>query len=391
MRKISAQYVFTSSGRPLKRGIVITDSDNTIIDVEDTRGEIPEKAGTEFYNGIIIPGLVNCHSHLELSHLNNTIAAGTGLADFIASVRERREAETDIIISSARKADNEMYSDGIVACGDISNNSLTFKIKSDSSISYLTLIEVFGINPFKAQKRISEALETAAAAAVAGLDYHLTPHAVYSVSQTLFALIKQYISSSSITSLHFLESPDERELVSLRRGRLAESYRSLGITPDQLDTTGSHIEAALILAHMTGRLILVHNTCITADEINALKDTGNIWFCLCPSSNMHISGVMPPVTLLRTASDHIVIGTDSLASTQRLSILGEMRLLHEAAPDIPLDEIIRWGTINGARALNMSDIFGSVEPGKRPGLLLIEPVDLARMRLLPWSRVRRLL
>lgn len=391
MRKISAQYIFTSSGRPLKRGVVSVSDDNTIIDVEDTGGNLAESASTEFYNGIIIPGLVNCHTHLELSHMHDLLPSGGGLADFVMSVRERRETVTSEVLEAAAKADAGMFAEGIVLCGDISNNALTFNIKKKSQISYITFIEVFGINPEGAQKRISEAEEVAAAAVAAGLPHHITPHAVYSVSQKLFTLIKQHISPASLTSLHFLESPDERELVSHRRGRLAESYRAFGVTPGSLDAPASHTEAALQLARLTGQLILVHNTCITSDEISTLKNEDNAWFCLCPSSNMRISGTMPPVSLLRSASDNIVTGTDSLASTDRLSVLNELRLLQEASPEIPLDEIIRWGTINGARALNMADTFGSIEPGKKPGLLLIEQADLLSMRLLPGSRVRRLL
>lgn len=391
MRKISAQYIFTSSGKPLNRGVITVGDDNTIIDVEDTGGSLTESAGTEFYNGIIIPGLVNCHSHLELSHMRDTISAGGGLADFVMSVRERRGAEASQVMAAAMKADSEMVSEGIVLCGDISNNALTFSIKSKSLIDYITFIEVFGINPSGADRRMSEAMEVAAAATAAGLRHHITPHAVYSVSQSLFALIKQHISPASLTSLHFLESPDERELVSRRRGRLAESYRVFGVTSDRLDTPAGHTQAAQELACITGRLILVHNTCITADEINTLKNKNNTWFCLCPSSNMRISGIMPPVRLLRSASDHIVTGTDSLASADRLSILDELKLLNDAAPEIPLEEIITWGTINGARALNMADTCGSIEPGKKPGLLLVEQADLSSMRLLPASRVRRLL
>jgi cytosine/adenosine deaminase-related metal-dependent hydrolase len=391
MRRISAQYIFTSSGKPLKRGVITVSDDNTITYVEDTGGNLTENAATEFYNGIIIPGLVNCHTHLELSHLHGAFTEGGGLADFVLSVRDRREADATWVLAEAAKADADMAAEGIVLCGDISNNALTFSIKGKSPINYITFIEVFGINPAAAGKRIAEAMDVSAAAVAAGLRHHITPHAVYSVSQTLFALIKQHISPASLTSLHFHESPDERELVSHRRGHLAESYRDFGVTPDRLDTPVSHTDAAMELARMTGQLILVHNTCITANEINTLKNEGNIWFCLCPSSNKRISGIMPPVRLLKNASDRIVTGTDSLASADRLSILNELRLLHDAAPEIPLDEIIRWGTINGARALNMADTLGSIEPGKKPGLLLIEQADLRSMHLTPASRVRRLL
>lgn len=391
MRRISAQYLFTSCGKPLKRGVVTVAEDNTIVSVEDNGGDFSEKAKTEFYNGIIIPGLVNCHTHLELSHMAGALPAGGGLADFITSVREQREALPEEIVAAVKKGDGELADEGIVACGDISNNSLSFSVKRNSRVDYLTFIEVFGIDPGKAQKRIDGAVALAAAAAAAGLPHHITPHAVYSVSRRLLTLTEQHISPASVTSLHFLESPDERDLVSRRRGRLADSYLSLGVTPEMIDTHESHLAAALELSHLTAQLILVHNTFITAAEIQSLKQAGNVWFCLCPSSNIRISATMPPVRLLREASDRIVTGTDSLASTDRLSILNEMRLLHDAMPEIPLDEIINWGTINGAKALGKGDMIGSIESGKKPGLLLVENTDLQSLRLTPESRVRRLL
>ncbi len=367
MRKVSAQYVFTSAGKPLRRGVVTVDSDNTIHSVEDTGGDLDEKADIEFYNGIIIPGLVNCHAHLELSHMRGVIPAGRGLTRFIDAIKVGREAGTTDIIRAAQLADREMYSEGITICGDISNNALTVRTKSDSLISYVTFTEVFGINPLAARRRMTEAEKVEAAVKAAGLRSYITPHAVYSMSSSLYELIKEKISGSSVTSLHFLESASERKM------------------------TGRHIETALELAGKTSHLILVHNTVIRENELNALAVADNIWYCLCPSSNMRISGIMPPVKLIRQASDRIVVGTDSLASADHLSILGELRLLHEAAPDLALDEIIRWGTINGARALKMEDTAGSIEPGKKPGLMLIETLDLPALRLLPGSRVHRLL
>jgi len=352
---------------PLRRGVVTAGSDGTILSVEDTGGDLAEKPGTEFYNGIIIPGLVNCHSHLELSHMHNTLPAGGGLTEFITGVRQHRDADTEEILSAASDADNEMYREGVVACGDISNNSLTFNIKSVSFIRYLTFIEVFGLDPSLATGRIDQALSLVSEAKAAGLPCHITPHGVYSVSEPLFRMIREHIGSSSVTSLHFLESDDERKMAQ------------------------GHIETAVSLSKLTSTLILVHNTVITEEELQKLVSVPNVWFCLCPSSNLHISGKMPPVELLGKASAHVVTGTDSLASTSHLSILGELKLLQEAAPAIPLDEIIRWATINGAQALKMDGALGSIEPGKKPGLLLIEEVDLARLRLLPDSRVRRLL
>jgi cytosine/adenosine deaminase-related metal-dependent hydrolase len=367
MRRLSAQYIFSSAGPPLKRGIVTAADDGTILSVEDTGGNPGESAATEFYNGIIIPGLVNCHSHLELSHMRGAFPAGRGLRGFIDHMQKQRGADREVIAAAAERADDEMFSAGIVACGDISNNDVSFAVKGNSQIRYHTFIEVFGSDPLVANTRISEAGKLSAAAAAAGLSFSISPHAVYSMSEPLFRLIMKQISPNSLVSFHFLESDDERQM----------AY--------------DHLEKALRLAGICSQLLLVHNTVIKPDEVTSLAAAGNTWFCLCPSSNLHITGTMPPAALLSEVTDRIVTGTDSLASTGHLNILDELRLLHEAAPLLPLHEIVRWGTINGARVLGMTDTLGSLEPGKKPGILLVEDADLVSLRLLPGSRVRRLL
>jgi cytosine/adenosine deaminase-related metal-dependent hydrolase len=367
MRKISAQYLLTSSGKPLKRGVITAGDDGTIVSVEDTGGSLKESARTEFYNGIIIPGLVNCHNHLELSHLGGQIPAGGGLQQFITAVRGQRAAEPRDIAAAAEKAEKMMMSEGTVACGDISNGIASFEIKERSSIEWITFIEVFGSDPLIAAARISEALAVSSAAESSGLKHHITPHSLYSSSEELFSHILSHIAPESILSLHFLESDEERKM------------------------TDDHASRALALAARCRRLILVHNTVITRTEAELMAAAGNTWFCLCPSSNLQITNTPPPAHLLREVTGRIVIGTDSLASNNSLSILTEMRLLHDAAPELPLGEIIRWGTLNGAMALGLEETLGSLEPGKRPGLLLLEPVDLHRLRLLPETRVRRLL
>lgn len=367
VRKISAQYLFTSAGKPLRRGIVTVAGDGTVTGVEDTGGSLRESASTEFYNGVVIPGFVNCHSHLELSHMRGLIPAGGGLSDFIVSVRNRREASDDEIMAAAGKADIEMHSGGVVACGDISNSPVTAGIKSKSPIRYITFAEAFGLDPAVAEARMQRALEVCREIRRHGLQAHVTPHSLYSLSLPLSQLIKEHIPADSIISLHFLESDDER--------RMAKG----------------HADAALDLSGLASRLLLVHNTVITRDEAVKTASAGNTWFCLCPSSNIHISGKMPPAAMLREVTRRIAVGTDSLASTDRLSMIRELLLLQEAVPGITAEELIRWGTINGAMALKCDDTLGSIEPGKRPGLLLVEPFDLQNMRLLPESRVRRLL
>jgi cytosine/adenosine deaminase-related metal-dependent hydrolase len=100
---------------------------------------------------------------------------------------------------------------------------------------------------------------------------------------------------------------------------------------------------------------------------------------------------MPPVELLKDEKCEITLGTDSLASNNRLDILGELKTLQLSIPSLSLEELIEWATINGARALNMQETFGKIETGRKPGLLLLENVDLQNMKLLPESFVSRLI
>ena len=108
MKKISAQYIFTNAGKPLKRGIIKTDDNGVILEVEDTGGLNEERRSVEFYNGVIVPGFVNCHCHLELSHLRGLAKKGSGLSEFIHQVRSTRDQDSDSIQKAAEKADEEM-------------------------------------------------------------------------------------------------------------------------------------------------------------------------------------------------------------------------------------------------------------------------------------------
>ena len=144
MKRFAAQYIVTNSGPPLKRAVITTEDDGTIISIEDTEGDLKEKHSIEFYNGIIIPGFVNCHCHLELSHMKGYTAKGIGLGGFIQQIRSTRDTNEKVLVSSVYSADNHMFDEGIVLCADVCNTSDSFKIKKESRIRYINLLEVFG-------------------------------------------------------------------------------------------------------------------------------------------------------------------------------------------------------------------------------------------------------
>jgi cytosine/adenosine deaminase-related metal-dependent hydrolase len=390
MKRFSAQYIITNTGPLLKRAIVNAEDDGTIISIEETKGDLAEKQNVEFYNGIIVPGFVNCHCHLELSHMKGAIAEGGGLGFFIEQVRGTREDSKENISTSLYRADNEMYRAGIVLCADICNTSDTFNLKKESRIKYLNLLEVFGIDPDKARRRIDEISDVAKTAEKMKMSYSFVPHSTYSMSLSLLRLLKEITKNNKVTSIHFLETPAEKSFLADHSGALILSYIRSGLLPARLDTVKSHADAVLNEITQSGNLILVHNTFADRETISLVKKRGNIYWCLCPNSNYYIEKELAPVNLLLEEGCEIVIGTDSLASNTKLDVLSELITLQAHFPSLALEDLVAWGTINGARALGADNDFGKIEPGKRPGLLVLQNVDLVNMKLLPDSYVTRL-
>lgn len=390
MKHFSAQYIFTNEGPPLKRGIVSVKSDGTIAGVEDSGGNLSERESAEFHNGIIIPGLVNCHCHLELSHMKGRFVPGSGLAEFLKNFRTKRENGNETMLFSAAEADREMYSGGVVLCADICNTRMTFDIKKKSRIKYISLLEVFGLQPEKAGRRMDEVLQLAGIARDYNLPFSIVPHAAYSISLTLFRLLKEATENNRITSLHFMETEAEKSFLKYYDGPLMESYRDSELLPENQEIVSDHAEAVLEEVTPSGNLILVHNTFADRTTIKKVRKRENLYWCLCPRANMYIEDHVPPVDLLTGEGCRIVIGTDSLASNDSLDILAELKVLQAHFPEIPLAELVRWATLNGATALRQENTYGSIRRGKKPGLLLLQDVDLQNMRLLPETRVRRL-
>ncbi len=391
MKHFAAQYIITNSGPPLKRAVVSAEDDGTIISIEDTGGELSEKHSTEFYNGIIIPGFVNCHCHLELSHMKSQIPKETGLGAFIGQIRNTRNDDKDTITTSAFNADKDMLKEGIVLCADVCNTSGSFKIKKESSLSYINLLEVFGLDPDKAEKRINDIMKVAETANEMRLPYSLVPHSAYSMSLSLFSLLKNKSLNNKVTSIHFMESAGEEAFLKNQTGTLMSSYRKAGLLPSRLEIARCHADVINNEITGSGNLILVHNLYTDKDTIGSVKGRENLYWCLCPDSNLYIENKLPPVNMLLENGCTIVIGTDSLASNSNLSILEELKTLQLHFPGLSIEELILWATLNGAKALNEEERFGKIEKGKKPGLLLLQDIDLQNMKLLPESSVSRLI
>jgi cytosine/adenosine deaminase-related metal-dependent hydrolase len=397
MHKLSAHYIITGTGTVLEKGIVILSDDGTVRDIIDTKGELDEMANVEFYSGVLIPGFVNAHCHLELSHLRNVFSEKTGLPGFLKNVIAHRNPEENWVIDQAQKADFEMQNNGVVAVGDISNADTTFKLKSQSKIVYHTFIEALGFSPSRAEKAFDWARYCFDEAHSLGLRASIVPHAPYSISKELFEKIAEFaVNNQSILSIHNQESRDEDDLFRTGSG---ETFRHLKenllIDMSFFKPTGkSALESIINWLPKDNKLLLVHNIRTCQSDIDLIAKTRslqNTWFVLCPDSNLYIEDSLPDIKLLFQNKLQICIGTDSLSSNHHLSMLEEMKTIQSNFPEIPLAEIVTWATRNGAGALEMCDWAGTIEPGKKPGINLLTGMDLEHLRLLAHSKVKKLI
>ena len=326
MRRISSHLLSTPFG--LEPGRVVTLSDDgTIIDIS-TPEHLDREAGVEFFPGVIVPGFFNAHCHLELSHLRGTIPPEGG---FEAFVRGMKAAPREGGEEAAAFWDARMWAEGVSAVADICNGESTFELKRRSPIRYHSFREIFG-----------------AGAVVPENVPDLTPHSLYSLDKSTFARIVE--SSSGLLSIHFMESAFE---VADPAERLTEL-----VPPDR-------------------PVMLVHNCLVTQREIDIVMEhfTAPVTWVLCPGSNRYISGLTPPVDLLRRNGLRIAVGTDSLASNDRLSMVRELSLLG----DVPLAELLGWAAAD------------TIEVGRSPGLVLLTGVDFEKMALTDSTKSRRII
>lgn len=373
LRRIASHRLLLPDSTLLPSPLVTVAADGRILSVESVR-DVDRREGVEFYAGLLVPGFVNAHCHLELSHLGGAVPRGCGFAGFARAMGAARGRFTDgERFAAADAAAAAMWHEGVAAVGDISNGPSSFAVKASSPLRFRSWIELFGL-----AVRDAGHLRPL-------LDYpntSLTPHSVYSVQDAPFREI--CAEGSGPLSIHFMESAGEAELFA-GRGELAEWYAAQGWSCDFLGY-GMPAERIVECVPAGRSVVLVHDCHVTQLDIDLIMShfTAPVWWCMCPRSNDYISGLRPPVELLRRNGLNICIGTDSMASNDSLSMLEEVRALR----GMPLAEALTAATRGGALALGFDEL-GAVEPGRRPGLAVISGVDFETMTLRDTAAARR--
>ena len=338
-----------------------------------------------YYEGVICPGFVNVHCHLELSHLKGLVPEHTSLIPFLRSIPQHRNDFTvEQKLEARHQALNELVANGVVAVGDIANTTDTLDLRTKGALHFHTFIESIGFIEANANRSFGFSdttfnafLEQASSGKIQRQS--ITPHAPYSVSGSLFGLIDTH-EEGSLVSIHNQESREENKFYEKKEGAVRELLAGLGIDDSLFVPTGkTSLQSYGEWLSPSHPLILVHNTYSTeADVVFAKLGRPDVFWCLCPNANLYIENSLPDVQMLMANDCMICVGTDSLASNHQLCVLSELFTLKEHFTNLSWETLINWGTFNGAKALQMDSEIGSFEQGKYPGLLLINGLDSGR-------------
>ncbi len=402
-RKFTANNIFDGYRFLSPQKVLITKQNGVVEDIVSLKDAGDD---VEFLHGIICPGFINAHCHVELSHLKNIIPQKTGLVDFVLKIITQRHFEEEKILAAIETAENEMLQNGIVAVGDICNTAYTIAQKKKQKLHYHNFIEVSGFVPALAHQRFdnAKAILSEFLSTTSNQQSTISPHAPYSVSKQLFQLINKE-TAGQIISIHNQETIAEEDFIKNKSGDFLKLYQQLNIDIEFYKPSGkSSLQTWLPYFNNHQSKILVHNVTTTKEAIKLTKDirhqTSNIQhqltinhhpstlhFCLCPNANLYITNTLPNVKMLVENNCNIILGTDSLASNTQLNILEEIKTLQKYFPEIELAIMLQWATSNGATALQMDKKLGSFKKGKQPGVVLIEGVQNLQVNENSFSKI----
>jgi cytosine/adenosine deaminase-related metal-dependent hydrolase len=365
MRFLTADYLYPLCTVPIKKGVLQVTDEGEILAVFEHRSEAPQEK-LEIFKGILCPGFVNVHCHLELSHLLGKAEKGKGFLDFVAAIQQRNECTKEEIQVAIEKAEQQMIANGIVAVGDICNTNDTLLQKQKANLEYYNFIETFAVHEDRIDAVFSQAMELREEFRNAGQQATIVPHAPYSVPPRLMCKIgTSFDEKDAILSIHNQETKEENELFIAKSGKFSTWLKSINASSSiWLDRDKS---TDILQELGDNKILLVHNTFTKKEEL-----TGN-YYCTCPKANLYIENALPDYSIFDT--DKLCVGTDSLASNDSLSILEELLVVQENT-NFDMNTLLKIASKNGAEALGFENL-GTFEKGKIPGVNLV--VELSKI------------
>ena len=363
MRFLTADYLFPLYIAPLKEGVLQISNDGQVIAIYKNRSEVPQDK-LEVFEGLLCPGFVNAHCHLELSHLKGNAEKGKGFLEFSNIIRQRDKYSDTAKQQAIKKAEQEMITNGIVGVGDICNTSDTIEQKQKENLKYYNFIETFGVDVNKLDVVFSQAMELKNEFRAAGQKVSIVPHAPYSVPPVLMSKINNsFDEKDELLTIHMQETKEENQLFENTKGAFFTWLNRMKANESIWENRTKSTDILQELGNK--KILLVHNTFAKKEDMT------DHYYCTCPKANLYIENALPDYSIF--ATDKLCVGTDSLASNDTLSILEELIVIQKNS-NFDMNTLLKIACKNGARALGFAHL-GTFEKGKTPGVNLIKSFD----------------
>jgi len=356
-----AGWVMQSPGSWLADGTV-TVAQGNVVEVESTPGTTAS-TNIDHGPGVIMPGLVNAHTHLSLSALSGKIEMGEGFLTWVRKLVEiRRNLPPDAVTAAMEAAVNRLRESGVALVGEFGPHIPVAPALAAAGIAGTIWLEFLG----------NEQNLPPLPPPVGEVDFSYAGHAPHTASPSLLRHIKEIDRRLGRPfALHLAESKEEMEFLATGQGDWADFLKEMGRDFSDWGCWGRRpVELAARLGLLDGDTLAVHCLLVTPEEVQLLARSGS-HLCLCPRSNWSLHGRLPDIPALLEAGFAPALGTDSLASTESLSMFDEMRFVAGRYSMLSPDTILAMATVNGARVLGRPDL-GIISPGQTARLIYVD-------------------
>jgi cytosine/adenosine deaminase-related metal-dependent hydrolase len=372
-----AAWVLPIDARPVRDGWVTIDGGRVVALGDGVPRDGVREANLG--NVAVMPGLINAHTHLELSYLRDRVAPSSSFTTWASQIiAERRRPEQPAeatVVSAIEAAIDESLRCGTAVVGDISNTLAPFAPLAASPLAGVLFWEIIGFRVEKPDELIAQAVSRLKTLRAADrLRVSLSAHAPYSVAPRLFQSIKKAVGQMPLvpSSVHLAEGAEEVELMATGGGPWQALMKAIGAWNVEWKPPGvSPVRYLADLGFLDDRVLAVHGVQMSNEDLGVLKERG-VTLVTCPRSNGHTGAGVPPIEDFYASGVPIAIGTDSLASAPDLSVFAEVATLHALAPSIPAAALLESATRRGAHALGFAADFGTIAAGKRARLLAVD-------------------
>lgn len=377
MQCFSASWLLPITSPPIPNGALMIDNDR-IVDVgprEVLKRRHPSAPETSFKHGVILPGVINAHTHLELSVMQGHVPDGLPFSEWAYRVITERASYDELAtITACRDGIGQLIDCGTVGVGDIANHgNVSLPLLESSGLSAHVFHEVTGFQDAVAESRFDEFHRRWSTIAPSFVSHSITPHALYSVSPRLLRFIDDHARQNQLRlSIHLAESIDEVYFLNSGTGPMKTMIEKLGRWDGSWKSpSATPVGYAEALRLLGPHMMAVHAVHVSDHDIAVLRSNG-VSVCLCPRSNRKIDvGGSAPVRKLIDAGINVCLGTDSLASNDDLNLWNEARALRQLEPSLSDDERLRIMTLNGAVALGWEKAMGSIAVGKSSRCIVV--------------------